>query len=398
MVVQGYSRLLPDADSPDIHLSRPTDAECLTIWRLSSLAWRDALTLPQYLEESAFLTTVPLAKDGGMTIWILVDKNLPPGQRPILCACESFRKRAFLNTRDGEPTETIIHSVASVFTDPAYRGRGYASRLMRELAIALRTWQTEELKCSGSVLYSDIGKMFYAQSGWHPFPNNSHIEFPPSIHSRDTGARILLAGDLERLCGEDETMIRKTMTRASISGKSRMVLTPDLDHMNWHHAKEEFACEKLFGKKPHIKGAIAGEAGSRIWAIWTHRYYGDPTFTASGNTLYILRLVVEKEMVASNDKAEGRGISYDMEQYEKQVDHLRAVIETAQGEAAEWKLSSVHLWDPSSLVQEWIEKSSVRHCKVDREDESIASLLWYGNGSGREDMLEWVANEKYAWC
>lgn len=68
MVVQGYSRLLPDADSPDIHLSRPTDAEWLTIWRLSSLAWRDALTLPQYLEESAFLTTVPLAKDEDMTI------------------------------------------------------------------------------------------------------------------------------------------------------------------------------------------------------------------------------------------------------------------------------------------------------------------------------------------
>jgi GNAT superfamily N-acetyltransferase len=196
MVVQGYSRLLPDAHSPDIHLSHPTDAECLTIWRLSSLAWRDALTLPQYLEESAFLTTVPLAKDGGMTIWILVDKNLPPGQRRILCACESFRKRAFLSTRGGELTETIIHGVASVFTDPAYRGRGYASRLMGELAIALRNWQIEKLKCSGSVLYSDIGKKFYAQSGWHPFPNNSHIEFPPSTNSRDTGARPLLAGDL----------------------------------------------------------------------------------------------------------------------------------------------------------------------------------------------------------
>jgi len=132
MVVQGYPRLLLDAHSPDIYLSHPTNAECLTIWGLSSLSWRDALTLPQYLEESAFLTTVPLAKDGGMTIWILVDKNLPSGKRPILCACESFRKRALLSTREGELTETIIHGVASVFTDPAYRGRGYASRLMRD--------------------------------------------------------------------------------------------------------------------------------------------------------------------------------------------------------------------------------------------------------------------------
>jgi len=396
MVAQGCSRLLPDANSPDIQLSHPTDAECLTIWGLSSLAWRDALTLPQYLEESAFLTTVPLAKDGGMTIWILVDKSLPPGQRPILCACESFRKRALLSTKEGEPTETIIHGVASVFTDPAYRGRGYASRLMKELAIALRSWQTENMKCSGSVLYSDIGKKFYAQSGWHPFPNNSHIEFPPLMNPKDTGAKPLLAGDLERLCREDEMMIRETMTRTSIGGKSRMVLMPDLDHMLWHHTKEEFACAKLFGKQPQIKGAIAGEVGSRVWAIWTHRYYGDWRSTASGNTLYILRLVVEKEAIASNNTVEGREPRYDIEKM--QVDYLRAVIRTAQVEAAKWRLSSVVLWDPSSLVQEWIEKSSVRHRKIDREDESIASLLWYGEGSGKEDMLEWVANEKYAWC
>lgn len=62
-------------------------------------------------------------------------------------------------------------------------------------------------------------------------------------------------------------MIREVMTRPSSIGKSRMVLMPDLNHMLWHHTKEEFACEKLFGMKPHIKGAIAGEAGSRIWAI-----------------------------------------------------------------------------------------------------------------------------------
>ena len=74
MVVQSISTPLPDAHSPDIHLSHPTGEECLKIWELSSLAWRDAFTLPLYLEESAFLTTVPLARDGGMTIWILVDK------------------------------------------------------------------------------------------------------------------------------------------------------------------------------------------------------------------------------------------------------------------------------------------------------------------------------------
>lgn len=65
---------LPDAQSPDLHLSHPTAGECQTVWKLSSLEWTDALSLPQYLEESAYLTTVPLAKDGVMTNWILTDK------------------------------------------------------------------------------------------------------------------------------------------------------------------------------------------------------------------------------------------------------------------------------------------------------------------------------------
>lgn len=40
-------------------------------------------------------------------------------------------------------------------------------------------------------------------------------------------------------------------------------------------------------------------------------------------------------MIASNDKVEERDIIYDMEQYEKHVDYLRAVVETAQSETAE---------------------------------------------------------------
>ena len=135
---------LPDARSPDLYLSHPTAGECQTVWRLSSLAWTDALSLPQYLEESAYLTTVPLAKDGAMTNWILADKNLPSDQRPILCSCETFRKRAFISARDGNLSEKIIHAVASVFCDPVLRLRGYGSRLMRELAEILRTFQAEK--------------------------------------------------------------------------------------------------------------------------------------------------------------------------------------------------------------------------------------------------------------
>jgi GNAT superfamily N-acetyltransferase len=175
------------AQSPDLQLAHPTAGECLSIWNLTSSEWRDALSLPLYLEESAYLTSIPLARDGGMTIWILVDKNLPPDQRPILCSCETIRKRSLVSDGKGSVSEMIIHGVASVYCDPAYRGRGYGSRMMQELAEVLRTWQVGDKDCAGSVLYSDIGKDYYADLGWQPSLNNTHIELPVAPKQPTTG-------------------------------------------------------------------------------------------------------------------------------------------------------------------------------------------------------------------
>lgn len=379
---------LPDARSPDLHLSHPTAGECQTIWRLSSLAWTDALSLPQYLEESAYLTTVPLAKDGAMTNWILTDKNLPPDQRPVLCSCETFRKRAFIRASDGNFSEKIIHGVASVFCDPVLRRRGYGSRLMKELADILRTFQDEKTKPVGSVLYSDIGKKYYADLGWQPFPINTHIELDPVAASEGSRPTPILAEDLGRLCEEDEAMIRRALDNGSSNGKIYMMLVPDHDHMLWHHKKEEFVCDKLFGKQPAIKGAIVGQPGNRMWAIWTHRFYGHPESDSSENTLYILRLVIENQGTATSDA----------ERSDSQIEQMRTILQTAQAEAAEWNLHRVMIWGPTPLVLTLVEETRIQHRRIEREHEGIASLLWYGEGSGKEDSLEWLGNEKYGWC
>lgn len=62
-----------------------------------------------------------------------------------------------------------------------------------------------------------------------------------------------------------------------------------------------------------------GEAGSRIWAIWTHHYYGDPEGPGSGNTLYILRLVIENEVAMSNDPSGCDTMAFDVERQYSQV-------------------------------------------------------------------------------
>ncbi|KAF9888928.1 hypothetical protein FE257_008097 [Aspergillus nanangensis] len=391
---------LPNALSPSLHLDHPTDEENNAIWKLTSSAWKDALPEDAYLRESAYLMTVPLATDGGMTQWVLVERTAPPNKRFLLSSCETFFKRSWVSSPDGNVTEVVTHGVASVHTDSMYRGRGYASRLMKELARVLPTWQidsTEQAQCIASVLYSDIGKQFYTRLGWRAFPS-SHIEFAPG-RAAEVGAlspaapaQPLLTEDLEQLCKQDEALARKALATPTVENrKTRFMIVPDHTHMLWHHAKEEYTCQMIFQNKPHIKGAIIGDTGNRIWVVWTHRFYEPPrpTGTASMNTLYILRLVIE------NQDALNAGSG---EQYDLQVDYLQAVIVSAQAEAAVWGLHSVKLWGPSIHVQQLIKRTGIPHHQEEREEDAISSLRWYGEGGAHEDDVEWIGNEKYGWC
>ena len=56
----------------------------------------------------------------------------------------------------------------------------------------------------------------------------------------------------------------------------------------------------------------------------------------------------------------------------------------------------MQVWDPTAKVRGLIDKCGIEFEVVQRDVESIASLMWYGEGS--TDEVEWLANEKYARC
>jgi len=202
---------LPDASSPKLHLTHPTLEEREATWKLNFKSWGGPLDETQYIERETYLTTVPLARDGGVTHWILVDSSLPPNQRPILGSCESLRKRAWVSSKLGECQEVYTHGIGSVFCNPAYRGKRYASRMMQELGKILQTWQTTQTRpCLFSVLWSDIGKKFYAGHGWHPFPS-SHISILPADTASSKWAQSLTEDNVRELCLLDSKLLRQRM-------------------------------------------------------------------------------------------------------------------------------------------------------------------------------------------
>ncbi|KAF2203949.1 hypothetical protein GQ43DRAFT_454110 [Delitschia confertaspora ATCC 74209] len=365
---------LPDSHSPELTLSYPSLDECTTIWTHTSASWIDSLTLPLYLKESKFLTTVPLAKDGGMTIWILVNKNLPPGKRQVLCSCETFRKRSLTSDSEGNVRENI------------FRGHGYPQRMMRELSKELFTWQTNGTPCT-----------YYAKLGWHPNASNSHVEFQPQSNPKSSLVADVLMKDLAKLCKRDEMLVRQAMATPTTEANLRVTIIPDIDHMGWHLAKEDFACDYLFGKIPQVKGAIVGSPGSQVWALWTHRYYGRHDVEPSDNVLYILRLVMETDRTATRLPSDANQ-RLPEEKYQEQMQYLKAVLEAAQTEAFDWKLDVVKLWDPTPQVQDMLAQSGMEYEVVEREEDSIASGYWYDETGGvNESVPLWVNNEHYAW-
>jgi GNAT superfamily N-acetyltransferase len=376
---------LPNSLSPDLCLDQPTSAEQTQIWKLYAGKWGKVLPLPQYLEECNLMLHVPLARNGGVTSWVLVDKNAIPDQRAILCYCRSYQKKAVVSDIEGHVQDGIVCAVTAVFCDPNYRRRGYGRRMMVEMAKKLRDWPSERGNCVGSVLYSDIGRNFYSQIGWIPVSKNTHFEFPATTYPKQQGVTSLYSADLGTLCKEDEVLMRKDM--ATPSDTTRLAIIADHDHMLWHHAREEFVFEKVFNRKPALKGVMVGETGKRVWAIWTHRLYSPPSSEdASRNMLYILRLVIENgsDAMSSIDQMEIKA-------------KLETVIQEAQTEAAKWELAKVKIWNPPPLAEKLIGWMGIECKRVERENDSVASLLWYGEGV-TGGGVEWVANEKYAWC
>ncbi|KAI1640087.1 hypothetical protein F4809DRAFT_560674 [Biscogniauxia mediterranea] len=459
--------VLPDASASHLVLTNPTEAEKKQTWTLNHEEWGGALSLSEYLEREPYIATIPLSADGGMSHWILTDPTVEASSgapRPVLASGESTRKRV-LYLRPGAEAEVkdgIAYGVGSIYTYPQFRGKRYASRLLRELGTELRTWpqrqgggagagkpEAERAVCSA--LWSDIGKDFYARKGWAAFPSR-HVEFPvPATtaavngnaaattptngeaaattegnagtqgqereeeeEKEEEGVTVtpVTYSNLAALCADDEHILRtRVLPRAArATGKTCVAFAPDHDAMRWHLYRDDFIASLVFAGaggecgRSEIKGAVAVAAGGRkrVWAVWSRSYHGkdpDPATEAGRkNTLYILRLAI--------DAGEGEGEG-DEDAIIGNDDELaaafRAVLRAAVREARAWRLAKIDMWNPTPAARRLVERSGRAHRWVDREVDSIPSLMWYGDGEEREKVredeeIEWVANEKFCWC
>ncbi|KAH7150512.1 hypothetical protein B0J13DRAFT_289884 [Dactylonectria estremocensis] len=374
---------LPPASSPTIILATPTDSERQRIWRATYPHWGAAVTIEEYVQREIALLDAPLARNGGLKAWMLTDGSLAPDNRPILSSFETYKKRALVSDKGGAVKEVVAYGVASVFTFEECRKKGYAGKMMALFAEQLRaTQQKTDGDAAFSVLWSDIGKDFYNSFGWKPF-QSTYLEFPTTETSIPSSGDLKLINfdDLPSLTTRDESLLRSKISQPS--SKSRAVILPDLETLQWHLIREDYMCKHIFSCTPSIRGAVytpPNAPNSRVWAIWSRAFYGGLA-KPEKNTLYFLRLVIEDETISDEELAKG----------------IQAIVSIAQTEAQEWKCAKAEIWNPPERVKKVAEGIVELGAKFKvRESTNLGSLQWFGEGS--VEHVDWVASEKYAWC
>lgn len=369
-------------DNERLILINPSAAQLEHQNSLNGVEWRGALTQEAYMRREQYLPTQGIASEGGLKAWALVNADAKPEDQIVYAGCETLRKRALISN-NGSVREVTAFGIASVFTPSQYRGKKYASRMIQELSKILPTLEED---CLFSVLYSDIGKTFYAREGWRPFPS-SHISLPPeySPHLLDTLESVvtpLEKKDLPALCKLDEQLISRKLSRHRNGGA--VALIPDIKTMTWHHAREEFVANEILKRKPAMKGVTATVAGQRVAAIFYRMWYNEDLKQTKDNTLHIMRLIIEDEEAVVTNPGDV-------------IAATAAILRIGQHEAHEWNIESVEIWNPSEIIMQAVQSVDSSSKVIDRDSDSIASLRWFGDPAV-EDELVWMENEKFGWC
>jgi ribosomal protein S18 acetylase RimI-like enzyme len=112
--------------------------------------WGDGQTLADFVANEAAMRRSAWSR-GARTGWLWTDRDR------VLASCETYRLPC---------TGGVAWEIASVYTEPALRGRGHASALLSALADRLGA----EPEARALVLFSDVGAALYERLGFAARP------------------------------------------------------------------------------------------------------------------------------------------------------------------------------------------------------------------------------------
>ncbi|KAG0269604.1 hypothetical protein BGZ95_002003 [Linnemannia exigua] len=340
----------------DIHLIRAYSPDIIQrTWANNRVEWGPTLDEETYYAREKVLASQEFTRDNKLQVWILVPKTFDsanPQLDLILSAVETFERPGIVASKGEGLKDVLSISVASVFTPVPYRGRGYASLMMKLLWKEIGNMKD----VSFSFLYSDVGPTFYGRLGWTPKRSEEIIiATTPTITGGNTPVEMVTDSNLSELIAADAEQVRIQLKAQIETARPRSL--PSLLRSQPVSAGCMLALVKLDQQITEL-GARQGKS----FVLWFHDLLKDQ--------LFVIRWHL--------DPSEGD-------------ETARTLIKAAQEEANKWKLSKVVIWNAEQSLADLLK------VETKYRDSAIPSLGLV-NSTIETDNVEWVHNEKYSWC
>ena len=320
--------------------------ETLAIKNYDEWGKPSGLSLNQYLEREVLLLNTEFSKESHELWTYTVD-----GQ--IVSACESYKSKC-IAIIGGKYIEGDCFRIGSVFTPSEHRKKGYASQMMKELLIALRSRDL----CVASVLYSDVGPDFYARCGWRTMESKSLKISNRRAPFMERKAVMVSLPNLKPFIELEENQL-------SLEIKSQkddaFVIVPTYNNTEWFHVRSRFYAELKFPSKMLENcGAMIG----KDWISWWQDFN-------------------DQKLVVLNMRASNQ-------------DSVELLLNAALEEAENWQFGVVEIWDPSTIVIAAGTRVA-EHIELIDRDQSLSCVAFWGPDK-KPANPNWFRNEKYAWC
>jgi GNAT superfamily N-acetyltransferase len=219
-----------------MHVVRATPEQAVLRDHASHDTWGDGLPVHLHVAREARLRAGWWPR-GALTTWLLCDDD------QVLASCETYRVDA--RVRDG-----IVGAfeIASLFTEPALRGRGHASVLLEQLATHLR----RDRDAAALALFSDVGSAMYERLGFVARPDwdRTWLADPAATSGVDLFGETELSAIHARLEPPD----------------GAFVIWPSLPQLDWHLDRARTRLAALGRPMVDRCGARVGD-DAIVWAV-----------------------------------------------------------------------------------------------------------------------------------
>ncbi|KAG6371625.1 hypothetical protein JVT61DRAFT_9338 [Boletus reticuloceps] len=362
-------------------LFRATPAQVYESRKRTWPQWGGLLTEDQFLDRAAQMDAMEHAVNSRMITWVLAPRDKPQ-TLDFMCACETYKRPGLVRYPGStEVQEVTCYGVASVFTPPHKRGKGYASYMMRLLhwVTSVKTSEynlpqfpvewgapppvvAEAGNGMFSILYSDVGEEFYKSAGpgieqaggWETRSPISTIWKIPEAEvqqgSTDSQWTWLKHGDLDAFWARDVQFIRRTMENLAESSPGY--------HSERPNAFVSFLPDEGVGSYHIFRSMFAADSivSTDVWGCREE-----------------------------NHRHRSAGLC-DMVGRQSEFPNLLRHIQAA---ARKSSIGKMEIWNlPKHLLKAAAETGG----QTFERKKALSGIKWYG--TGKTEDIEWILNEK----